>query len=89
MSGGQCPCPHLVMTPYCGARVVVPPPGGPREPLHQCDPCLPRSGQHGRDISPLYTMDRDQTGVLARHRDKLLQSFNSQQVKQSRHVADV
>ena len=44
---------------------------------------VPRSGQHGRDIAPLYTMDQDQTGVLARHRDKMLESFNSQQVKQA------
>ena len=44
---------------------------------------MPRSGQHGRDIAPLYTMDQDQTGVLARHRDKMLEAFNSQQVKQA------
>ena len=40
-----------------------------------------RAGEHGGDITGLYSHeDRDQTGVLNKHKTKLLQPFSERQV---------
>ena len=40
-----------------------------------------RAGEHGGDLAGLYSLaDSDQTGVLSKHRQKLLQPFSDRQV---------
>lgn len=59
--------------------------GGPKEKVHEAaclkpsDRSVTRSGSHDEDISPLYDIE-DETGVLDKHRSKMMGPFMEHQV---------
>ena len=61
------------------------PTGGPKEKVHKTasfkpsDRSVTRSGHHDEDISPLYDIE-DETGVLNKHRSKMIGPFMEHQV---------
>ena len=61
------------------------PTGGPKEKVHKASikpsdlSSVTRSGRHNEDISPLYDIE-DETGVLDKHRSKMLEPFMEHQV---------